>query len=230
MLQGLDSGVYVDQAIKYDFLLEAMTGLPAYGSILIPGNGVDVYNTIANYNNCAGFGVALIDASSLDNRVELEVDGENLAMTYNLTEADRTNFRYGAATAVRAMFAAGATQVHIPSCENIFDSPRFDPMHGAPLTSVAQAELVAQNLQFTPNRTIVTAAHLQSANKMGPFATGAVVSPNHRVWTVGGVEVPNLYAMDSSVFPTSAGANPMQTIYTFAQILVQRLLAGDLAS
>ncbi len=39
-------------------------------------------------------------------------------------------------------------------------------------------------------------------------------------------EIPNLYVMDSSIFPTSVGANPMQAIYTFAKIFSDRLLAG----
>ena len=41
--------------------------------------------------------------------------------------------------------------------------------------------------------------------------------PRAGVWNVQtGEEVPNLYVMDSSMFPTSVGANPMQSLYTFA--------------
>ena len=32
--------------------------------------------------------------------------------------------------------------------------------------------------------------------------------------------------MDSSIFPTSVGANPMQSIYTFAKIFAARFLNG----
>jgi choline dehydrogenase-like flavoprotein len=32
--------------------------------------------------------------------------------------------------------------------------------------------------------------------------------------------------MDSSIFPTSVGANPMQSIYTFARIFSDRLIHG----
>jgi choline dehydrogenase-like flavoprotein len=39
-------------------------------------------------------------------------------------------------------------------------------------------------------------------------------------------EVPNLYVMDSSIFPTSVGANPMQSLYTFAKIFSDRLIHG----
>ena len=41
-----------------------------------------------------------------------------------------------------------------------------------------------------------------------------------------GREIPNLYLMDSSMFPTSVGANPMQSLYTFAKIFSERLLKG----
>ena len=37
---------------------------------------------------------------------------------------------------------------------------------------------------------------------------------------------PNLYVMDSSMFPTSVGANPMQSLYTFARIFAERLIFG----
>ena len=48
----------------------------------------------------------------------------------------------------------------------------------------------------------------------------------HRAWKYNNGNEPNLYIMDSSIFPTSVGANPMQSIYTFAKILADRLKAG----
>jgi choline dehydrogenase-like flavoprotein len=78
-----------------------------------------------------------------------------------------------------------------------------------------------------PNRTLLSAAHLQATNKMGPSPEIAVVSTRQRVWNViTRQEVPNLYVMDSSIFPTSVGANPMQSIYTFAKIFAERFLRG----
>jgi choline dehydrogenase-like flavoprotein len=74
---------------------------------------------------------------------------------------------------------------------------------------------------------LLTAAHIQAANKIGPSPDVAVVSTRQRVWNVlTRGEVPNLYVMDSSVFPTSVGANPMQSIYTFAKIFADRLVTG----
>jgi choline dehydrogenase-like flavoprotein len=125
------------------------------------------------------------------------------------------------------MFLAGAQKVIIPSNENVLGLPDFDPMVGTYLTDITQADTVQDNIQFVPNRTILTSAHLQATNKMGPKDRG-VVSQNHRLWASNGEEVPNVYVMDSSIFPTSVGANPMQSLYTIAKIFSERLIDGIL--
>jgi choline dehydrogenase-like flavoprotein len=62
---------------------------------------------------------------------------------------------------------------------------------------------------------------------MGVSADTSVASTRQRVWNVVNKrEIPNLYVMDSSMFPTSVGANPMQSIYTFAKIFSDRLING----
>jgi choline dehydrogenase-like flavoprotein len=53
---------------------------------------------------------------------------------------------------------------------------------------------------------------------MGASASNSVVSTDFHVWGT-----KNLYVVDGSVFPTSIGANPMQSIYTFAKIFADRL-------
>jgi choline dehydrogenase-like flavoprotein len=99
-------------------------------------------------------------------------------------------------------------------------------MVGTYLTDITQADLVEQNLHFIPNRTVLTSAHLQATNKMGTLADTSVASTNQRIWNVKTKkEIPNLYLMDSSMFPTSIGANPMQSLYTFAKIFSERLLS-----
>jgi choline dehydrogenase-like flavoprotein len=148
-------------------------------------------------------------------------------LTYTLSEADKKRFRTGVALGIRMMFLAGAKSVIIPSNENFLNEKDFDPMQGVYLTDIKQADLVEQYLNFIPNRTVLTAAHIQAADKMGPSPDIAVVSTKQRVWNVvTGREVPNLYLMDSSIFPTSVGANPMQSIYTFAKIFAARFLHG----
>jgi choline dehydrogenase-like flavoprotein len=125
------------------------------------------------------------------------------------------------------MFMARARNVVLPSNENFLRREDFSPMDIPPLENIEQADAIADNLQFTPNRTLLTSAHLQASNKMGKSPKDSVVSHRHRVWNVKtGKEISNLYIMDGSIFPSSVGANPMQSIYTFAKIFSDRLLGG----
>jgi choline dehydrogenase-like flavoprotein len=202
-----------------------MAGLPAYGAVLIPGSGKQIYEQLSQFNCSAGFGVMLVDTPSDTNCVTLDGQGEVL-IQYALSESDRTRFRTGVALGIRMMFLAGARQVIIPTNENVLGLDDFDPMRGVYLTQIEQADLVERNLQFLPNRTVLTSAHLQATNKIGPSHETAVISTRQRLWNVRGEEVPNVYVMDSSIFPTSVGANPMQSIYTFARIFSERLLQG----
>jgi hypothetical protein len=227
LLEGLDSATFVDAfGVMPGFIFETMGGLPAYGAVLIPGNGKQVYENIVKFNVSAGFGVMLVDTPSDSNCITLNDQG-NPVLTYTLSEADKKRFRTGVALGIRMMFLAGAKSVIIPSNENFLNEKDFDPMQGVYLTDIKQADLVEQYLNFIPNRTLLTAAHIQAADKMGPSPDIAVVSTRQRVWNViTGREVPNLYVMDSSIFPTSVGANPMQSIYTFAKIFTARFLHG----
>jgi GMC oxidoreductase len=227
LLEGLDSATFVDAfGVMPGFIFETMGGLPAYGAVLIPGNGRQVYEKISQFNVCAGFGAMLVDTPSDSNCITLNEQG-NPVLTYALSEADKERFRAGVALGIRMMFLAGAKTVIIPSNENFLDQEEFDPMRGIYLTDIKQADLVERHLDFVPNRTILTAAHIQAANKIGPSPDSAVVSTRQRVWNViTQAEVPNLYVMDSSIFPTSVGAKPMQSIYTFAKIFASRFLNG----
>lgn len=236
LLEGLGSATHVDSfAIKPGVIYETMDGLPSYGAVMIPGTAIQVFEQIRQFNDQAGFGVMLVDTPSRNNQIVLS-DNDDVALQYSLSDSDKERFREGIAIGIRMMFLAGAKQVIVPSCENLLGLSNFDPTQGIYLTSPEQAEAVRQNLRFIPNRTILTAAHLQATNKMGltadPTDPGySVVSPRQRVWnwnsqTRKSTEIPNLYVMDSSIFPTSVGANPMQSIYTFAKIFCDRLRGG----
>jgi hypothetical protein len=227
LLEGLDSATFVDAfGVKPGYIFETMGGLPAYGAVLIPGDGKQVYENLVNFNTSAGFGVMLVDTPSTSNCITLGAD-DNPVLTYALSEDDKRRFQSGVAVGIRMMFLAGAQKVIIPSNENFLKLMGFNPMEGVYLTDIRQADLVEQYLNFTPNRTVLTAAHIQAANKIGPTPDVGVVSTRQRVWNViTRNEVSNLYVMDSSIFPTSVGANPMQSIYTFAKIFAARFIQG----
>jgi choline dehydrogenase-like flavoprotein len=159
----------------------------------------------------------LVDSSSPDNRLVLDENGEP-GIDYRLSEPDKARFRQGVAQAVRLMFLAGAKEVYLPTTENILENPSRSQLESVVLTSIRQADLVERNLQLTPDDSILTSAHMQATDKMGTSPGTSVVGRDFHVW---GTE--NLYVVDGSIFPTSIGANPMQSIYTFAKIFADRM-------
>jgi choline dehydrogenase-like flavoprotein len=217
-LTGTEASVYVsDKLISDGYALESMSDQPLYAALMSPGPPMHTFEMVRSYRHLAGFGVMLIDTPSPDNRITLDEDGEPI-VNYVLSALDKVRFRRGVAEAVRIMFLAGAKQVFLPTTEDILG----DGVSPVVLTSPKQAEAVETNLRFIPNETIVTSAHMQATNKMGSSEATSVVSRDFRVWGTR-----NLYVVDGSVFPTSIGANPMQSIYTFAKIFADRIAAGQ---
>jgi choline dehydrogenase-like flavoprotein len=216
-LSGTQASVFVDDfLISRGYALESMSAEPLYGAIMAMGPAKHSLDVMMSYRILGGFGVMLIDTPSPDNRVRLNADGEP-EVDYTLSEADKVRFRRGVAEAVRIMFRAGAKQVLLPTNEDILGGSNTGELMPLVLTDPRQADAVEKNLQFVPNRSIVTSAHLQATNKLGASAADSVVSKDFAVWGTEG-----LYVVDGSVFPTSIGANPMQSIYTFAKIFADR--------
>lgn len=218
-LSGTEASVYVsDKLISDGYALESMSDQPLYAALMSPGPPQHTLEMVRSYRHLAGFGVMLIDTPSPDNRITLDKDGEPM-INYVLSEPDKVRFRHGIAEAVRIMFLAGAKQVFLPTTEDILG----DGASPLVLTDRKQADAVERNLRFIPNQTIVTSAHMQATNKMGSSERNSVVSHDFRVWGTS-----NLYVVDGSVFPTSIGANPMQSIYTLAKIFADRVAEGKI--
>ncbi len=217
VLSGTQASVFVDDyLISRGYALESMSAEPLYGAIMAMGPAKYSLDMIQMYRKLGGFGVMLIDTPSPDNRVVLDKDGEP-TVQYTLSESDKVRFRRGVAQAVEIMFRAGAKEVFLPTNEDILGRNTTGRLEPLVLTESRQAAAVEKNLQFIPNRSIVTSAHLQATNKLGASAADSVVSKDFKVWGTEG-----LYVVDGSVFPTSIGANPMQSIYTFAKIFADK--------
>ena len=213
-LTGTEASVYVaDKLISDGYALESMSDQPLYAALMSPGPPMHTFEMVRPYRHLAGFGVMLIDTPSQDNRITLDKDGEPI-IHYVLSAPDKVRFRRGVAEAIRIMFLAGAKQVFLPTTEDVLG----DGVSPVVLTNSKQADAVEKNLHFVPNQTIVTSAHMQASNKMGSSEANSVVSRDFRVW-----KTTNLYVVDGSVFPTSIGANPMQSVYTFAKIFADRI-------
>jgi choline dehydrogenase-like flavoprotein len=194
--------------------MESMSAEPLYAAIMAMGPAKYSLDLMMSYRNLAGFGVMLVDTPAPDNRVRLNNDGEP-EVDYTLSDADKVRFRRGVAEAVRIMLRAGAKEVFLPTNEDILGGS--DQLKPLIFTDLRQTDAVEKNLQFVPNRSIITSAHMQATNKLGASARDSVVSKDFKVWGTDG-----LYVVDGSIFPTSIGANPMQSIYTFAKIFADK--------
>jgi choline dehydrogenase-like flavoprotein len=214
--RGTPATVYVDDlAITQGCIFEAMSAPPQYAALMTPATGRLIFDVVSHYRNLAGFGAMLIDESSPDNRITLSAKGDP-EIRYELSARDRARLAAAVEEAARIMFRAGALEVSIPSYENA--GGISGDRSGCLFTDSSQVRGLAQRLKFVANCTLVTSAHLQSSNKMGTRAGGSVVGTDHQVWGVRG-----LYVADTSVFPSSVGANPMQSAYVFAKLFADEL-------
>jgi len=219
-LTGTQASVYVDDRLTdRGYALESMADQPLYAALMSPGPAMHSFEMIQSFRNLAGFGVMLVDTPQAGNRIVLDENGSP-QIEYVLSEADKRRFAEGVAEAVRVMFKAGAKEVYLPTTEELLgdvehaSAPGLQPQV---LTSAAQAVLVEKNLKFVANRTMVTSAHMQATDKMGADARTSVVGQDFHVWGT-----KDLFVVDGSIFPTSIGANPMQSIYTVAKIFADR--------
>jgi hypothetical protein len=211
-LKGTEASVYVDDhLIDQGYAMEAMADQPLYAAVMSPGPALHSYEMVQDFVHLGGFGVMLIDTPQDANRLVLDDKGQPI-IRYTLSAADKKRFAEGIAEGIRVMFKAGAEKVYLPTTEDLLGLGG-DSLQPQVLTSPDQAALVEKNLQFIANRSVVTSAHMQGTDKMGADAQTSVVGQDFHVW---GTQ--DLYVVDGSVFPTSVGANPMQSIYTIAKI------------
>jgi choline dehydrogenase-like flavoprotein len=193
--EGVMQSYYIDQWEPQGILLEAtFTPLPFGGAWLL-GTGRKHQEAMLGFSHVGSIGVHLSDVSS--GRVGLAGDG-SLRASYKLTRDDAARLRFGIARAAEVHFAAGATEVY----PNIGRVGVLKPQQLADFeaTEVKPAELRLE--AFHPMGTARIAADP---------AAGACAADG----SVNGTE--GLYVVDSSLFPTSVGVNPMMTIIAFSK-------------
>lgn len=217
-LDGTEASVYVgDHLVDRGYALESMAAEPEYVAVMSPGTPEHTLTMVQSFRHLAGFGVMLVDTPDPNNRLTIDAGGEPV-ITYQISAADKARFREGIAEAIRVMFQGGAREVYLPTLERIVQSTQATTVQPLVLTNIQQAENAAKALQFIPNETILTSAHMQATDKMGASALDSVVGRDFHVWGTR-----DLFVVDGSVFPTSIGANPMQSIYTFAKMFADRV-------
>ena len=191
---------------------------PRFIAIAHPGAGHEVLKSLQQYRKIGGFGIILVDEVTPSNEIFIEENGTP-QVYYHLSHKDKKIMKSALKKAVDILFKQGAKAVIIPTGEHITSE------ESAMIYSKQSAYEVIDKMRFIDGLNYISSAHMQSSNKMGNNPSDAVVSHNFRFWDqTKSEEIPNLYICDSSVFPTSIGANPMQSIYTVAKIFSDKIV------
>lgn len=222
--EGLPSSIFVDHFLPTKqnpdapgFLIESAAGQASLGALLMPGAPRQVLEKVKNSSFLGGLGVILADSPHEDNYIAID-DKEEPRVYFNLSQSDKKRFIIGLKTAINILFAAGATDVFF----NSFEKPFFmyDEIFANTIKPDMDLDELFKDFSFLPNKNLLMGAHMMGSNKMGLDPKTSVVNPDYEVFGV-----KNLYVIDSSIFPTSVGANPMQTIYTVAKIFADKFIA-----
>jgi len=139
--------------------------------------------------------------------VELRPSGAPL-LDYKIPQRIWDAFRFGLKTLARIDLAAGALEVRT--------------MHD-PQIVIRNEKDIAQldDAPMEANRIAVFSAHVMGGCKMGDDPASSVVrSSDLRHHTLA-----NLHVVDGSVFPTSLGVNPQESIYGLAHLMSSRFIA-----
>lgn len=224
--EGEPSTIFVDHFMPTDenrdmpgYLFEVGLGKMSLWSLLVPGLPKQVQENIKTIGHSAGFAVLLSDSVSEKNRVELDCHGKP-KVYYHVSDNDRIRMIDGIKRGINMLFAAGAKEVSFSS----FEKPLFQNslLVSNTLKPDMDIDKVMQDFKLTPNQNMLFGGHMMGGNKLGVNPKTSVVNGNYQVWNTQG-----LYVIDSSIFPESMGANPMQTIYTTAKIFTERFLRNQ---
>jgi choline dehydrogenase-like flavoprotein len=127
---------------------------------------------------------------------------------FEMPATDLATLRRGLAMTAKVYFAAGAKRVYLPTQE----------MHAIDRADRACATI--EKVMVTPKRFNMGSAHPQGGVPLGGDRSVGAIDKD---FALHGFE--NLFVCDASVFPTSVGVNPIETIMALADYAAPRILA-----
>jgi choline dehydrogenase-like flavoprotein len=198
--RGADVGVFFETAPSY----------PALTAAVLPGFGAANRALMESIGKTALHVALAIDGfhdGTPGGTVKLRPSGSPL-LDYPLVPALWEAFRFAQKRLAEAAFASGAKRV--------------TTLHEPPLVMTGPKDVAAiDSLPWETGKVGVFTAHQMGGAAMGDDrATSVVRSEDLRHHTI-----ENLYVIDGSVFPTSLGVNPQESIYGLARLMAIRLAA-----
>jgi choline dehydrogenase-like flavoprotein len=175
--------------------------------------------------------IALQRDSGDGGSVKQSADGKSLVIDYEINRNDEESILRTLQGAARILVAGGADEV---TTGHIYDNGYKTTNLSGNLRSDAKDHLASPNFQeyqtsictrgMKDHEIELFSAHQMGTCRMSVSSRAGVVDPNGETW-----ECDDVYLMDSSVFPTASGSNPMVTVLATAQVLSSRLCSLLLA-
>ncbi len=209
--QSAASHHFAHRGAEVGFFLEAVPWYPSLTAGAAPGFGPDHLALMKTVDKSATHIAIAIDGFHDDvpgGRVTLRESGAPL-VDYPIPERLWRAFRFAQKRIAEMQLASGAKKV----------VTLHDPPHE--MTSPADIDRVVDAAPFDVGRVPVFTAHQMGGCAMGDDPSRSVVRSedlrHHRL--------ENLYVIDGSVFPTSLGVNPQESIYGLSRLMATRLAA-----
>ena len=166
----------------------------------------------------------VLQRDSSEGRISLNADGAGPRIDYVLNVADKESILHSVKGVVKMLSTSGADLIvtshgHDPSLRLDKNLPRTkesiesNPQIAAYLDSITTRGMKEHEMG-------VFTAHQMGSCRMSTSPSGGVVDDSGEVW-----ECSCLYLVDTSVFPTASGANPMLTTLATSHMLSTRLVA-----
>jgi len=193
-------GIYelFDQGIMF----EGAFVPPEYASIAYPFAGKALTDVLADYRQTAIFGLLVSDEAN--GRVRRGPGGEPI-ITYWLSQKDADKMAVGLRMLADVFFAAGAERIYLP-------------IAGAEIHDSMDSALGALDKPIDPWSIEAAAFHPLGTARIARVPTDGVVGP-----TLESHEIPGLYIVDGSIFPSSLGVNPQVSIMGYATMTARHI-------
>lgn len=197
--QGYETTHFFQEGMK----LETVGVPPEIGAARLPGYGTDLVRRIADFGHLTQWGVHIRGVT--EGRVRPGLFGGSF-VRYDMTRGDVRIVKAGVERLVRAAFDTGAREV-------------YPGVHGLP-ERLTKPDPIARihDLPDDPRLFHFIMAHLFGTAQMHPDDRRGEVGPDGQSH-----ELPGLYVLDSSLFPTNMGVNPQHTIGAIAWRVAERI-------
>jgi len=203
--KGVCQNLYIDDYIDQGIMLEATFTSPASQLVGITGNGQEFWDRIRQYRHMASLGLMISEKG----KGKIKADSKGQPEIYFSVEPEDADVLHEAMIiADRILFMAGAKKVINAN----FAVPEVNDMKE--LDKLAREKTKASDF-------MLMAFHPQGTCRMGVKPKKSVVGP-----TGESHDLKNFYIADASIFPTSLGVNPQETIWAMS-LKVAESLARD---